>query len=57
MVSAVLGFAFGCGFAALLFSTCSVWCFVVPPFVALATLLVPDRATRAVSRVEATGAV
>ncbi|UDL89312.1 DUF1275 domain-containing protein [Mesorhizobium sp. PAMC28654] len=39
MASAVAVFAVGCGAAALGFAFASVWCFVVPPVVALAALV------------------
>ena len=36
----VIGFALGCGAAALTFIHAGVWCFVLPPVIAVATLLI-----------------
>ena len=43
MVEAVIIFALGCAAAALLFTLVGEWCFVVPPVVALASLLSRDQ--------------
>jgi uncharacterized membrane protein YoaK (UPF0700 family) len=43
MAAAVVVFAFGCAAAALLFSLTGGWCFVVPPAVALVSLLNSER--------------
>ena len=43
MAIAVASFAIGAALAALLFSTTRMWCFAVPPAVALATRLVATR--------------
>lgn len=44
MSMSVAGFALGCGLAALFYVAGGVWCFVVPPFLSLATLLIDDGA-------------
>jgi hypothetical protein len=36
----VVVFAIGCGAAALLYARFSIWCFVVPPVVAVVSLIV-----------------
>ena len=41
LVMSVAGFAAGCAVAALLFWLTGVWCFVVPPLLAMAALAVP----------------
>lgn len=38
MAMSVGGFALGCGLAALLFVLAGMWCFAVPPFIALCSL-------------------
>ncbi|MDB5394766.1 MAG: hypothetical protein JWM91_2272 [Rhodospirillales bacterium] len=43
MAAAVVVFAFGCASAALLFRLVGDWCFVVPPVLALISLLSTDR--------------
>jgi uncharacterized membrane protein YoaK (UPF0700 family) len=40
MSTNILVFAFGCAAAALLFSRFGVWCFVIPPVVALLSIMV-----------------
>jgi uncharacterized membrane protein YoaK (UPF0700 family) len=40
MSTNILVFAIGCGAAALLYSRLGVWCFVVPPFLGISSLIV-----------------
>jgi uncharacterized membrane protein YoaK (UPF0700 family) len=49
MLTHVAAFAFGCAAAALLYATLGVWCFAVPPLLALAAILsrVPESETAA----------
>ena len=49
MATAVAGFAIGCGLAALLYRLAGMWCFAMPPVVALLTLVVPDTAPASVT--------
>ena len=42
MAAAVAGFAVGCSMAALFYVVAGMWCFAVPPIVALLTVIMPD---------------
>ncbi len=44
MTANVVAFALGCGAGALAFAVCGPWCFVVPPLLALAPVLMPESA-------------
>jgi uncharacterized membrane protein YoaK (UPF0700 family) len=40
MITSVAGFALGCGAAALLYARANVWCFAIPPLLALAAMFI-----------------
>jgi uncharacterized membrane protein YoaK (UPF0700 family) len=47
MAANILGFALGCGAAALLFVWLNMWCFAVPPLLALLAVMLTPAGTRA----------
>jgi uncharacterized membrane protein YoaK (UPF0700 family) len=46
MSASVCAFAFGCAAGALIFANVGVWCFAVPPLVAVSTLVLSESAIR-----------
>jgi uncharacterized membrane protein YoaK (UPF0700 family) len=47
MAANILGFALGCGAAALLFAWLNMWCFLVPPLLALLAVMLTPAGARA----------